>query len=67
MKMSAVAGGAIKRFSAELLEPSKKLLLQLDSLEQEKFVVVAKQIRNVLSSTYTVRRHNPDTSQTAVC
>ena len=41
-----LSGSAIKRFSAELLRPDqKKLVFPTDSLEQEKFVVVAKQIQ----------------------
>ena len=56
----------LKDFLAELLRPDqKKLVFPTDSLEQEKIRSSETNPDNVLSSTYTVRRHNPDTSQTA--
>ena len=64
---AAVAGGAIKRFSAELLRPDQKKLVFPTGFFRTRKIRGSSETNpdNVLSSTYTVRRHNPDTSQTA--
>ena len=55
------------RFSAELLRPDQKKLVFPTGFFRTRKIRGSSETNpdNVLSSTYTVRRHNPDTSQTA--
>ena len=55
---SAVAGGAIKRFSAELLRPDQKKLVYNTGFFRTRKIRGSSETNpdNVLSSTYTVRK-----------
>jgi hypothetical protein len=63
---SAVSGGTVKRFSAELIRPDqKKLIFPTGYFRTRKIRgSSASNPDNVLSSSYTVRRHNPHTGGT---